>query len=62
MSNDLRSRLIGRAVGNYCIGSLVGEGGMGLVFMAEHASIARRVAIKVLKEGWRATRTSSGAS
>src|SRR5215470_6082394 len=50
MSADLRSSLLGRWVGNYRIAALVGEGGMGLVFVAEHASIERRVAIKVLKD------------
>jgi TPR repeat protein/tRNA A-37 threonylcarbamoyl transferase component Bud32 len=41
--------MIGRGVGNYRISSLLGEGGMGLVYLAEHTTIDRKVAIKVLR-------------
>jgi tRNA A-37 threonylcarbamoyl transferase component Bud32 len=40
--------LIGVAVGRYQIVRKLGEGGMGAVYLAEHASIGSRVAIKVL--------------
>jgi serine/threonine-protein kinase len=40
--------MIGRTVGNYVIRSQVGEGGMGVVYVAEHPQISRRVAVKVL--------------
>jgi serine/threonine protein kinase/TPR repeat protein len=41
--------MIGRNIGNYRITSLIGEGGMGLVYLAEHATIERKVAVKVLR-------------
>jgi serine/threonine-protein kinase len=40
--------LIGARIGNYEIASLLGEGGMGAVYLARHAVIKRSVAIKVL--------------
>ena len=41
--------MIGNQIQNYKIISLLGEGGMGDVYLAEHVSIKRKVAIKVLK-------------
>jgi serine/threonine-protein kinase len=40
--------MIGQSVGRYRITRLVGTGGMGAVFEAQHESINQRVAIKVL--------------
>ena len=40
--------MIGRTVGNYVVRDKIGEGGMGVVYLAEHPRIGRKVAIKVL--------------
>lgn len=40
--------MLGRKVGNYVISSLLQEGGMGIVYVAEHPEIGRRVAIKII--------------
>jgi serine/threonine-protein kinase len=39
---------VGSAVGNYQVKSQIGEGGMGIVWLAEHPLIGRRMAIKVI--------------
>jgi serine/threonine protein kinase len=41
--------MINQQIQNYHIISLLGEGGMGNVYLGEHVSIKRKVAIKVLK-------------
>jgi len=41
--------MINQQILNYKIVSLIGEGGMGDVYLGEHVSINRKVAIKVLK-------------
>jgi serine/threonine-protein kinase len=40
--------MIGQAIGSYQIVALLGEGGMGAVYLGEHQHIARKAAIKVL--------------
>ena len=40
--------LINTTVGNYRVTKLLGEGGMGAVYLGEHPVIGRKVAIKVL--------------
>ena len=41
----------GTQLGSYTIGSLLGAGGMGMVYEAEDAKLHRQVAIKALPEG-----------
>jgi serine/threonine protein kinase len=43
--------MIGLSINNYQIRAPIGEGGMGVVYMAQHACIGRRTAIKILREG-----------
>jgi serine/threonine protein kinase len=40
--------MIGEEIGNYRILSQIGQGGMGVVYLAEHRSIGRKVAVKVI--------------
>ena len=42
--------LVGRQIGNYVAKQLLGRGGMGVVYLAEHPLIGRKVAVKVLHE------------
>jgi eukaryotic-like serine/threonine-protein kinase len=41
--------LIGQAIGQYVVKSQLGDGGMAVVFLAEHQTIGRKMAVKVLK-------------
>jgi serine/threonine-protein kinase len=40
--------VLGTRLGNYTVTAKIGEGGMGTVYLAEHAMLGRRAAIKVL--------------
>src|SRR6266581_4532612 len=39
---------IGSVIGNYAIESLIGRGGMGVVYQAEHLRLKRHAALKLL--------------
>ena len=39
---------VGQSIGNYTLTAKLGEGGMGVVYLAEHPIIGRRVAMKVV--------------
>jgi serine/threonine-protein kinase len=41
-------QIIGQTVGNYLVTQKLGEGGMGSVYLAEHPSIGKKVALKIL--------------
>ena len=43
--------MIGETFGNYRVTELIGEGGMGVVYLAEHPAIGRRAAVKILRPG-----------
>ena len=47
-SEGTSSDMAGTIVGNYCIVDELGEGGMGMVYLAEHTLIGRKAAIKTL--------------
>ena len=48
MAQDKANSMVGRQVGSYQIVSLLGVGGMGEVYLAEDASLKRKVALKFL--------------
>ncbi|HTV20454.1 MAG TPA: HDOD domain-containing protein [Polyangiaceae bacterium] len=51
---DELSELIGQQIGNYVIESLLGQGGMAVVYLARHPALGREVAVKLLNPEYKA--------
>ena len=44
----IHDQIVGMTIGNYLVRQKLGEGGMGSVYLAEHPTIGKKVALKVL--------------
>ncbi len=44
----IQDQIVGMTIGNYHVRQKLGEGGMGSVYLAEHPTIGKKVALKVL--------------
>src|SRR5713226_8829241 len=52
LADEYRELTTGEILGDYKILSLIGEGGMGEVYLAEDTKLQRQVAIKLIKQGF----------
>ena len=53
---DPQDPLVGRLVGNYCLKYRIGEGGFGVVYLAEHKDLGTPFAVKILHPQYSANR------
>ncbi|HEX6897288.1 MAG TPA: serine/threonine-protein kinase, partial [Bryobacteraceae bacterium] len=49
---DENGRLSGQRVGPYLLNRIIGEGGMGVVYLAEREDLGSQAAIKILRDAW----------
>ncbi len=49
-------------MGKYKLHEIVGRGGMGVVYRAEHVYIGKEVAVKILHDGYGGRKNQSSAS
>ncbi len=53
LARDQADSMVGRQIGSYRVGSLIGAGGMGEVYLAQDQTLDRKVALKFLPEKMR---------
>jgi serine/threonine-protein kinase len=56
--DDEGELVLGQVLGSYRLLALIGRGGMGRVYLAEHVKLGRKVALKLLKPEYAAKRDS----
>ena len=52
VGNGSAPALVSKTIGPYRIGNLLGEGGMGVVYLAERDDLGSLAAIKILRDAW----------
>ena len=52
--------IVGTHLGRFLVSDWLGEGGMGVLYRAEHTAIKRKAAVKVIKREFTADETAAG--